>query len=599
MTEQATSYSESVNSNATTNYGNNFKTILIDPIKRVVSSSTFLPIISQFAQGVFYLLQVLLAYYYVNQQASIVIALTFVIIQLIKHIVISPIYGVLKKVQERLMAEQGSSANMLYDHIFVIIIALSVIIVCFMIAFSKSIATSLTGWAGDVIYFPLMVQGMPILLACQYTLYILISENKGNYISLIEIAKTVIHAAALYVVIIIMTAQKTAVTLKTFAIIELVINAVFAVACLKPILLFSKGKESITRFSIGFSAFKDFKMPIFWMSTKAFLLYMICNLSEYAIPILAFVIIFKQTETETKNGMFIAFAFFVTYQQISCAVSRAVQGVLLQVFTPNVQMKRYERISALMTGGFGMLFLISVVLNLVLFIICNYMITVVFYDVTYNSAGGEFVEVGYSIDTFYSIKYVAMEGLFRPLQTFVICTSEITQTASSYFYVVVVKYIAVIGMFLISYFTNITKSINYMVITEATVDLCCVLPYINLLQKFNKLRSKMNEMEQTNPINDTKSNRSKTKSSQFQDNDKTEFQIEEIKPMPLPTINLGRQSTQHSGFIQSRNGSEPDISSQVIPDKSQFSQATGTSTQQKSTTSGNQNSSSDLIKFPK
>ncbi|CAL6064576.1 MatE_and transmembrane domain-containing protein [Hexamita inflata] len=563
MNEYSKQDSESIKSSATNaTFGNGYKGALIDPISRVIQSSTLFPILSHFIYGIFCLLQVLLSYYYINYQASIVIAQTYVIQWLIKLILQSPLYGIMKKVQERLMAEQVFASNILFQHALVLMFLVAIIIVCFMIAFSKSIATSLTGWAGDVVYFPLMVQGMPILLACQYTLYILISENKGNYISLIEIAKTVVHAATLYVTILIMTTMKKAVSLKIFAIIEVVINAVFAVACLKP-LIFQKTNK-ISLFSISSSLFKDFKMPIFWVSIKSFLLYMISNLSEYAIPILAFVIIFKQTEAETKNGMFIAFAFFVTYQQISCAVSRAVQGVLLQVFTPNVQMKRYERISALMTGGFGMLFLISVVLNLVLFVICNYMITVVFYDVTYNSAGGEFVEVGYSIDTFYSIKYVAMEGLFRPLQTFVICTSEITQTASSYFYVVVVKYIAVIGMFLISYFTNITKSIDYMVITEATIDICCILPFISLLQHINNVRLKTNDTELYGfGIINNQMNNSSAISKSKHSNQELLFNMEEIKPMPLPTINMYRQQ----GLLGHSTTNSNEQSSQIIEDK--------------------------------
>ncbi|CAL6017194.1 Hypothetical_protein [Hexamita inflata] len=75
--------SESVASGASSNIKNNFQTILIEPVDVVIAQTALLPLISQFAKGLFQLLQLLLAYYYIDQQAAIVIALTMVILKMI------------------------------------------------------------------------------------------------------------------------------------------------------------------------------------------------------------------------------------------------------------------------------------------------------------------------------------------------------------------------------------------------------------------------------------------------------------------------------------------------------------------------------------
>ncbi|CAL6003914.1 MatE_and transmembrane domain-containing protein [Hexamita inflata] len=572
--------SESVASGASSIITNNFQPILIEPVEAVVAQTSILPLISQFSQGLFQILQLLLAYYYINYQAAIVIALTMVVTKLMQYAMISPIYGMMKRIQERMLAEQSNAPNILYQNTYVITGMLCVTIFVFMIIFGQKIANIYTAWAGDVTYFPLIVRGLPYINAIQYAVYIMICENKGNYLSLIEISQVILHLTSLYLAIFVLNSMRIEVTLRSFAIIDIAVNAVFAIVFGWPILKSTKSKKPITRFSLSLNTFRDMLLPVLFLALKQCVVYILGNLPEYVIPVLALILNFTQTETEQKNGMFLAFAFFVTYQQISSAVSRTIHAVLLQVFMPNVQMKRYERMTQFMTSGFGIIFGVSAVINIVLFVVCNQIVTVVFYDLKYNRADQQFIDGEYSIDSFYSIKYLAIEGIIRPIQSFVVYSSEITHNVGCYTFVVIVRYTATIGMFLIAYFTNVTKSIDYMVLAELSVDICCILPLISQIQHINNIKIKINTQEGFGMMLNNSISHSKHSRKNEED---LVFDMEQIKPMPLPSINMNRQQ----GLLgQSTTSIEP--SSQLIEDK-----------QIRDSNNKFTNSDSDLLKFAK
>ncbi|CAL5994932.1 Hypothetical_protein [Hexamita inflata] len=342
----------------------------------------------------------------------------------------------------------------------------------------------------------------------------------------------------------------------------------------------TKSKKPMTRFSLSLNTLTDMLLPVLFLALKQCIVHILGNLPEHVIPVLALILNFTQTETEQKNGMFLAFAFFVTYQQISSAVSRTIHAVLLQVFMPNVQMKRYERMTQFMTSGFGIIFAISAVINIVLFVVCNQIVTVVFYDIKYNRADQQFIDGDYSIDSFYSIKYLAIEGIMRPIQSFVVYSSEITHNVGCYAFVVIVRYTATIGMFLIAYFTNVTKSIDYMVLAELSVDICCIMPLISQIQHINNIKIKINTQEGFGMILNNSISQSKHSKKNEED---LVFDMEQIKPMPLPSLNMNRQQ----GLLgQSTTSIEP--SSQLIEDK-----------QIRDSNNKFTNSDSDLLKFAK
>ncbi|CAL6020337.1 MatE_and transmembrane domain-containing protein [Hexamita inflata] len=498
---------------------------------------------------------------------------------MIQYAMISPLFGMMKRIQERMLAEQSNAPNILYQNTYLITALICIIILVFMIIFGLKIANIYTGWAGDVTYFPLIVRGLPFLYATQYSVYIIICENKGNYLSLLEISRVLLHLTFLYLTIFVMNSMKIQITSKVFAIIDIVVNAIFAEVYCFTMLKVIQRKQPITRFTLSMNVLSDLLLPVMFMAMKQCIAHILANLPEHLIPILALILNFAQTESEQKNGMFLAFAFFVTYQQVSASVSKTIHEILLQVFMPNVQMKRYERMTGFMTSGFGIIFIISALINIVLFVVCNQIVTVVFFDIKYNKAEQQFIDGDYSINSFYSIKYLAIEGILRPVQSFVIYSSEITHNVGCYAFVVLVRYIATIGMFLIAYFTNISKSIDFMVLSELSIDICCILPLISQIQHINSIRTKISGQEGFGMIPNNSA--SLSKHSKKNQEDDLIFDMEQIKPMPLPSLNIGRQQ----GLLgQSTTSIEP--SSQIVEDK-QISGSKFT------------NSDSDLLKFGK
>ncbi|CAL6058285.1 MatE_and transmembrane domain-containing protein [Hexamita inflata] len=551
---EKSAYSDSISSAISSMNKINFKTILLDPIGRVVHQTTIVPIISHLVQSFCAIIILVLAYYYSGYKSVGVITVTQSIIQLYQMFISSPEYGVLRMVQQRLMAEQKSAANIIFQHVFTVSLILGIIVLCISVAISDRISNYFLSWCSETTYLTLMIQGMPLLLAIQSPYILMTTENQSNYSSFFEMFRSVLVLIVIFITIIVQQVYSIKSDLKTFAIVELIINAIFALVMLFVVTLNNKFSTDISNFKLTLIGLRDQKMGIIWVVVKKSLFHLLISITDVLIPILSIIINLQQQENNIKVGNFVAFSFFVTYQDICNSIAYASKAIILQIFLPNIQMKRYERIAGLMGQGFGYIILLSTIMNIILFVICNQILTIVFYDVKYNELNMIFTESQYSVELFYEIKYVAIEAIFRPLQYYVVQISDITQNGNSMIYIVCIKYISTISLFLISYFTDIMKSMNYMIIAQATIDASAVLPYILLVIKFDKLRAKITELEKIqsveNAVNDLASEQpSKSYREGVQ-------QIEPMKPMPLGSICIGRQESGMFFEKSSENTSE-------------------------------------------
>ncbi|CAL6068170.1 Hypothetical_protein [Hexamita inflata] len=119
-----------------------------------------------------------------------------------------------------------------------------------------------------------------------------------------------------------------------------------------------------------------------------------------------------------------------------------------------------------------------------------------------------------------------------------------------------------------------------MVLAELSVDICCILPLISQIQHINNIKIKINTQEGFGMILNNSISQSKHSKKNEED---LVFDMEQIKPMPLPSINMNRQQ----GLLgQSTTSIEP--SSQLIEDK-----------QIRDSNNKFTNSDSDLLKFAK
>ncbi|CAL6058228.1 Hypothetical_protein [Hexamita inflata] len=160
-------------------------------------------------------------------------------------------------------------------------------------------------------------------------------------------------------------------------------------------------------------------------------------------------------------------------------------------------MKRYDRVLKFFDKGFKTFIIISICINIALFMAFNKIITSVYFDVRYKSTNSIYSSNNFEIPDFASIKFISLEAVTKLIAQFTLSAAEVSQTTYIMVYLIIVKCSVSITVFIINYYCNTLDLIQQIISSEITIDLCCIFPYLLMLRKFAAFRKLVPvEMEQ-------------------------------------------------------------------------------------------------------
>ncbi|CAL6064500.1 Hypothetical_protein [Hexamita inflata] len=160
-------------------------------------------------------------------------------------------------------------------------------------------------------------------------------------------------------------------------------------------------------------------------------------------------------------------------------------------------MKRYDRVLKFFDKGLKTFIIISICINIALFMAFNKIITSVYFDLRFNSTNSVYTSNNFEIPDFASIKFISLEAVTKLIAQFTLSAAEVSQTTYIVVYFIVIKCTVSISVFLINYYCNTLDLIQQIIASEITIDLCCIFPYFLMLRKFAAFRKLVPvEMEQ-------------------------------------------------------------------------------------------------------
>ncbi|CAL6015296.1 MatE_and transmembrane domain-containing protein [Hexamita inflata] len=481
---------ESMRSSASSFRINSFQDVLTNTPLQVIIEFSISPIISQIVQAITQLLQIGLIYYYLGYYQVISFVKTWIFMMLMKHIIQTPILCSNKYIQDRIVAEQWVVADIIYQHSVTITVILGIIIFTFMMVFGTKLS-SIGVIGSDTEYFPIMIKGMPLLFSAQSLLLVLITENNQHVLNMFEITRSATHILILYFVLVVLKTNNSTITFSLFAYIDLIRNCLFSLVCLYMLTRKHK-KQQITQFSIRFRNFKPLQFPIIKTVIKwMFVYYLYTSWTNISI-ILALYLNSKEFDAHVIQGNYLALIFIFSFQDISQSIYKATESALHQIIMPNISMKKFDRVYKFMVQGFLMLFTVQIIVNIILLILCNKIITIIFYDVSYEAKVGLFTNSQYSTMSYYYIKYICVESMLKMFKMFVLCIAKAMSTLNIHLMLLFCQITVTIGVFLVNYFSRNIMPIQQYLATHIAIDICFMMPYYVLLLKIRHLSNKIN-----------------------------------------------------------------------------------------------------------
>ena len=324
---------------------------------------------------------------------------------------------------------------------------------------------------------------MPVLISIsQAPLVFLDAENNGNTHNTIKIMRSVFNLVVLMTLLGIVVSTSGTVQLDYFAYVDIAVEAIFVLITLYITVDGLKPAEvSISRFVLGKDNLRMLKMGVFGVVAEKMALHFLIFIPELLNHILPLANIFNFTQMEDRTSTFAAFAAYETFEPICTAVSQAMKTTLIQILTPNNQMKRYERVTAVILSGFLLEFTVNAIINIALYCAISSIIPSLYFDTTYNMQGSIFTNSHFDPTRLSSVANVAIEGITRPIYSFVMVTANICQMKDLLGFAVAIKYIAVIVSYIITYYLDTQEVIDELFWPNLTVDLACILPYLLIL----------------------------------------------------------------------------------------------------------------------
>ncbi|CAL6058266.1 MatE_and transmembrane domain-containing protein [Hexamita inflata] len=481
---------ESMRSSASSFRINSFQDVLTNTPLQVIIEFSFSPIVSQLVQAISQLLQLGLIYYYLGYLQTISFVKTWIFLIIMRHIIQTPILSSNKYIQDRIVAEQWVAADIIYQHAVTITIIFGIIIFIFMMVFGTKLST--IGFVStDVEYFPVMIKGMPLLFSIQSLIQVLVTENNQHILNLFEISRSITHILILYIVLLILKTKGLTISFSLFAYIDLARNCLCSVICIYMLTRRHK-KQQITQFSIRFKNFKPLQFPIIKTVLKwMFVYYLYTSWTNVSI-ILSLYLNSKEFDLNVVQGNYLALIFIFSFQDISQSIYKATESALHQIIMPNISMKKFDRVYKFMVQGFITLFTIHIILNIILLIICNKIITMIFYDVSYEVNAGLFTNSQYSIMSYYYIKFICVESMLKLFKMFVLCVAKAMSTLNIHLMSLFCQITITIGVFFVNYLSGNIMPIQQYLATHIAIDICFMMPYYVLLLKIRHLSHGVN-----------------------------------------------------------------------------------------------------------
>ncbi|CAL6064600.1 Hypothetical_protein [Hexamita inflata] len=213
--------------------------------------------------------------------------------------------------------------------------------------------------------------------------------------------------------------------------------------------------------------------------------------------------------------------------------------------------------------------------------ICSKLITAVFNDVYYNINEQQFINSFYSVKYFSYIKYISTEAVLKVMQCFTTSYFDASANISVQSYLLFVKVLCTVGVFILNFYINLVDPILQIIVSQGTIDICCILPYmvilfyLNKVQSFNNIKDieeqRMSTEKQDTTINQNRSSRSSQKLNQnnskqqnaSQSSIGSTFKLHINQPQSIIQFKEARQEEEL--YVDSFNVSSKSQESDIIP----------------------------------
>ncbi|CAL6055536.1 MatE_and transmembrane domain-containing protein [Hexamita inflata] len=541
-----------------------FKAIITQPVTTVSLRHSFLQIISQAVVGFAGLCKLHLVYYYCGIYGAIAFTTWSCFQILIIYVVKCSCNSVVADVQRRFLAEQFKASQVIFEHAIIIGYVFGIVISLTLGLLNEQIDTKFTKWLDTQQYLKIMLKVMPILSTIyNVPLPGMVAENRSDIVAFISIAKELISTIAVYMMCTICKGSNKTISMNSFAIIEIVITSVFIIV----VYYILAKADSSSRFSLTFSSFKDLKMTVLIEVLLKTCNYMVSYITDNILPLLALISLQLSTGLERLGGI-LSLGIMLQFQQFCVCVAQSVESVVIQVSIPNNQLKRFDRMSTLLKQGMLQFLVISIVINLIMYVSFNQLLTMVYQDLSYSSLTHKFNNQNYSTDALYSAKLIAIESMLRPLYQFVTSMSFVCGYKIITVFLIILKSIIHIIMIIICFTIKTMNELDLIIYAMLFIDILCVYPYIFLSMRFKKLRGHMQEIDQL--VNDNNQDL------------ETETTINMIEPIQqMPTIQKYNSSSK-SNSVEAKGLSEFESAKLVQDTSDLFKQAYSRSNEVKS-----------------
>ncbi|CAL5996178.1 MatE_and transmembrane domain-containing protein [Hexamita inflata] len=499
----------------------NIKNMLTHPTHQILLDSNLIPTISNIFCAIIELIVLQLIYTGCGYDSITAYVFGILIQGIIKYIINSSIVGLQMFIQQRILAEQYTAANLIFQHSLIISFVLSVLLSIFMWIFSSQIQSKLLT-SSTSNYLVYVLSGNTILYSfSSASFHILHTENATTLKAAIDLCKQIIKLLIIYIYLLIIQAYDKTRSLELFAISEIITNVLFCAISLA--FFYEKRKSRQTYYKIGFSYIRSIKFPVFVKIMSYQLKYLLTNSHESIMMILVIVILTQQKEA-VKESYALAVCLFILFQNGCNSLSDSLQFSIPNLFQSNLQMKRYDRLQALTVQNLLSFVGINAVVNLIMFFQMYYCFDYIYVGLKYDNISQGFVSAEYKTTVFKSISYLAIEAIFRPIQTYVFSVTPLFKYKDIQIIMNVLKYALVISIFF-SVLSDNTNIIEYMVAVNFAMDICALFCYVLIIFRMNRNRMTSTESEQLSG-----------RHHDDQKNKKKKEEVEEDDDMTIPTL---------------------------------------------------------------
>ncbi|CAL6025541.1 MatE_and transmembrane domain-containing protein [Hexamita inflata] len=480
--QSVVSYSSSI---ATANQ-EGLRSVLINPTQQVMIETNLFPTIGNVIFAICELIIMQLIFVQCGYLSVVTYVVGNMIQYIIRHVINSTINGSVVLIQQRLLSEQYTAANMIFDHTMVLSFLCSIIISIILWAQAGAIQTKVVTWETSN-YLKLILMGNPITTTFSSSIFLVFSsENSTIMKGAIEMGKYILKLLITYLFTLIVSGLGNNVTLEVFAYSEIITNVIMAIGSIA-FFYDTKKKQIFTIFKIGPDTLKGIKWAVFSHVFRQQLLYLVVN----SVQPIVFIMLIASTiheKADSRNSDLLAIGLMIFFYQISTSLSDSLQNSIPHMLVSNLQLKRYDRISSLIMGNFLSVLGIGAILNLIFFYLMNQLYELIYVGLTYDKLSFTFSQQDYKTTNFSTIHYLAFEAMFRPFQSLVVGAAGIFKFRDCQIVMIALQYVFVLAVFYTIYSGN-SSVIQFAIIVNVALDFCAVFAYIIILIRINRNRT--------------------------------------------------------------------------------------------------------------